>query len=100
MKVELLYFNGCPHYAPALDRLRTVLASEGVPAQVTEIEVKDEEDARRLGFPGSPTIRVDGADIEPGVRPEGGTGFACRRYPEGMPSEEMIRAALRQAGGR
>ncbi len=100
MKVELLYLGGCPHYAPTLHRLRAALASEGIRAEVIEIEVEDEAGARRLGFPGSPTILVNGADIEPGARLPGEAAYACRRYPDGLPSEEMIRAALREAGGR
>jgi len=63
-------------------------------------EVPDAEAARVLGFLGSPTVRVDGLDVEPASRNAQGSGFACRRYPEGLPSAEMIRAALREAKGR
>ena len=97
MKIEVLYFSGCPNYLPALHRLRTVLDQEGIQDEVAEIEVKDESDAKTLGFLGSPTIRVNGLDIEPGSRSHQPTGFACRRYAGGPPSEEMIRAALREA---
>jgi len=66
-------------------------------AQVIEIEVRDESAARELQFFGSPTIRVNGPDIETGSRQLRETGFACRCYPGGLPSEEMIRAAVREA---
>jgi hypothetical protein len=100
MKIEVLYLDGCPNYAPALERLRAVLLREGLPAEISEIVVKDESAANALKFIGSPTIRVDGLDIEPASRNVEDTGFACRRYPAGIPSEEMIRLALREAQDR
>jgi hypothetical protein len=98
MKIEVLYFEGCPNHAPIVDRLKAVLRVAGLPTEVSEIEVRDESAAKRLQFFGSPTIRVNGFDIDADSRNVKATGFACRRYPGGLPSEEMIRAALREAG--
>lgn len=98
MKIEVLYFEGCPNYLPAVDRLKAVLRQVGLPAEVSEIEVADESAARTLKFFGSPTIRVNGFDIEADSRHVRDTGFACRRYPGGLPSEEMIRMALIETG--
>jgi hypothetical protein len=100
MKIEILYFEGCPNYLPAVDRLRTVLAREGLRAELIEIEVKDDSDAKALKFFGSPTIRVNGLDVDISLRQVSETGFACRCYPDGLPSEEMIRAAFREARGQ
>ena len=100
MKIEVLYFDGCPNYSPAVDRLRTVLAGEGLHAEVIEIEVRDESAAKALKFLGSPTIRVNGLDIEDSSRQISETSFACRCYPGGLPSEEMIRTAVREARGQ
>ena len=97
LRIEVLYFDGCPHHQGAVERLRTVLEQEGLTADVAEVEVKDESAAKSLAFPGSPTIRINGLDVEPAARNAGGIGFACRRYPGGQPSEEMIRAALHEA---
>jgi len=97
MKIEVLYFAGCPNYLPAVDRLRTVLASEGLRAELIRIEVKDDSAARTLKFFGSPTIRVNGLDVDVTARQVSETGFACRRYPDGLPSVEMIRAAITEA---
>jgi hypothetical protein len=97
MKIEIFYFEGCPNYRPAADRLRTILRTGGMPAEVSEIEVKDESAATALKFIGSPTIRVNGLDIEAASRNVSKTGLACRCYPGGLPSEQMIRMALRQA---
>lgn len=98
MKIEVLYFEGCPNYIPAVDRLKAVLRQAGLPAEVSEIEVRDESAAKMLRFFGSPTIRVNGFDIEADSRSVKDMGFACRRYPGGLPSEDMIRAALWEAG--
>jgi len=100
MKIEILYFEGCPNYLPTVERIRTVLTREGLPAEVVEIEVKDDSAAKALKFFGSPTIRVNGLDIEARSRDLSETGFACRYYGGGLPSEEMIQAAVREARGQ
>jgi hypothetical protein len=102
MRVEILYFSGCPHYPPAVDRVREVLAQEKTAAEMVEIEVTDIATARRIGFPGSPTIRVDGQDVEPASHSERTVGLSCRTYLDGgrragVPPVEWIRAAVREA---
>jgi hypothetical protein len=99
MKIEIFYLEGCPNHKPASERVLDVIREEGISASLTEIEVPNRAAAERLGFLGSPTIRVDGVDIEPASRNAKGCGFACRRYPGGLPPMEMIRAALREAQG-
>jgi hypothetical protein len=96
MRIEVLCFNGCPNYSPALERLRKILSEEGLVVDVSAIEVKDASIAEALQFIGSPTIRIDGPDIETEARSSSGVEFACRRYSGGLPSEDLIRAALRQ----
>ena len=100
MKIEVLYFDGCPNHLPAMERVRAIVQQEGICAEVSEIEVEDESTAKALAFPGSPTIRIDGLDIEPAMRGSADTGLACRCYPGGRPSDAIIRAALREAGGQ
>ena len=102
MKVQLLYIVGCPNHLPALSRLKTEMADEGLHLEVEEVEVLNESTAKSLLFPGSPTIRVNGADIEAGSDANTGT-YACRVYRDkdtgqisGLPPGEMIRNALRQ----
>jgi hypothetical protein len=72
MRIEVLYFEDCPNYLPALDRLRAVLREEGMNVDVVEVEVRDESAAKRLRFIGWPTIRINGLDIDdtgPGLWP-------------------------------
>jgi hypothetical protein len=98
MLIELLYFGGCPTYRHAEEDVRRALAETGVEAEVNLVEVNSDEEARRLAFPGSPTVRIDGRDPFP-VPERGEGGLACRVYatPEGMkgtPTAAMIREVL------
>ncbi len=72
MKIEILYFDGCPTYSEAEETWREVLAQGG--AEVELVAVGSDEEARRLRFPGSPTIRVDGRDLFPSPPPNARTG--------------------------
>jgi hypothetical protein len=97
MRVELLYWEGCPSYPEARELLDEVLAGR---AEIEMREVTTQEEASTLRFPGSPTIRVDGRDIDP----DGASGppaLICRIYrtPDGrvtpVPSREQLEEALR-----
>ena len=100
MKIEVLYIPDCPHHQATVERVRNVLASESVLDEVCEVPVTTEVEAQSLGFPGSPTVRVNGRDIESDrtVTPV----FACRLYANGtgIPSEDSLRAAISQARRR
>src|SRR5215472_12988107 len=103
MKIEVLYFSGCPNHAPAVERVREALRDEGMSGEIAEIEVPDTETAQRLRFLGSPSIRVNGLDIEREARSRAVFGMMCRTYAEacytsGLPSRELIRSAVREAG--
>ena len=105
MTVEILYFSGCPNHAPAVDCVLEVLAQEDPQAEMIEVEVTDVATAQRIGFLGSPTIRVDGKDVEPAARAERAFGLSCRTYIDGgrragVPPPEWIRAAVREAKRR
>ena len=69
MRIEVLYFEGCPNYVPTIDRLRTVLREEGMNVEVLEVEVKNAAAAERLRFIGSPTIRINELDMEAAAPP-------------------------------
>jgi hypothetical protein len=99
MKIEVLYVPNCPNHAVALERLREVLSAESFQKHVNEILVKDADMAQSLEFPGSPTIRVNGRDVEPQSE-KAAFGLMCRLYPDasGAPSEQKLRAAIEKAG--
>ncbi len=101
-KVHVLYFEGCPNHLETVDRVSDVIAALGLRTRVEEIEVKTVEDAERLRFLGSPSVRVGDVDIEPDARASSAYGFACRMYGagEGVPSRGLIAAALQEDLGR
>ncbi len=99
MRVSFLYYEDCPSYDLALERLRNVMAEEDIPGEVEVVKVETEEQARELRFIGSPTIRVDGQDID--LPTESRYALTCRVYrlEDGrispLPAKDMIRRALR-----
>jgi hypothetical protein len=98
MRVELLYFDGCPTYQAAEEALREVLGREGAEAEVELVAVNTDREAQWLRFPGSPTIRVDSEDLF-AVPERAEYALGCRMYatPEGLrgsPTAEMVRASL------
>jgi|SRR5882672_5564266 len=94
--VEVLYFEDCPNFERALDLVRDVAQALGADVSIVTREVKDPDDAVRCRFPGSPTIRVDGSDLEPEVDRVGIPAFGCRLYGgEGVPPRTLIERALR-----
>ncbi len=101
MRIEILYVEGCPHLDLARERLCCALQALGSEDAVTEIPVTDAAAASRLGFLGSPSIRIDGVDIEPTSRRGKTFGLSCRTYaedglPQGAPSLQLIERALRE----
>ena len=99
MRVSFLYYEDCPSHNLALERLREVMAEEDTPEEVEVVKVETEEQARELRFVGSPTIRVDGQDID--LPTESRYALSCRVYrlEDGrispLPAKDMIRRALR-----
>ena len=102
MKIELLYFDGCPSWENGLKNLETALQEEGLTASVEIVKVMDDADAARLKFLGSPHFRVDGQDFWPEEREN--YSLSCRVYstPEGIkgfPTIAMLRQQLEQFKG-
>ena len=98
--VEVLTFEGCPHAEPALALVRRVIAESDIGATVRRVDVPDPRAAVEQRFLGSPTIRVNGRDIEPGVGERDDYALSCRVYRtegglKGEPDERWLREALR-----
>jgi copper chaperone CopZ len=95
VKIRILYFEGCPNHPPVAAMVRRVVAGHGLNASVEEVEVAP-DDAVRLRFLGSPTVQVDGVDIDPAARARTDFAMSCRVYHthDGLPSQEMLLAAL------
>ncbi|MDQ4131223.1 MAG: thioredoxin family protein [Actinomycetota bacterium] len=96
MRVQLLYFAGCPSWRLADERLSALAVERGFELERRKVETP--EQAAELGFRGSPTILVDGRDPF-GEDDEPLEGLSCRVYhtpegPTGVPTDEQLRDAL------
>ena len=102
MRIELLWWEGCPSTDEALDDVTRVLREERVEAEVELVEVVGHEQARAERFPGSPTIRIDGEDAVPAEAGEP-VSLTCRVYRlrdgriSPTPDPEDLREAVRRA---
>lgn len=99
MVVEFIFFEGCPNHEAARELVERVTGELGLQPEIRLIEVPDVETAERLRFLGSPTIRIDGRDIEPGADARAEFMLACRVYRtdsgfSGQPDERWLRDAL------
>jgi hypothetical protein len=97
VEVEVVYFDGCPSWRVARDRVSEALQLLGaVDAVVSMTVVTSDEEAAGVGFPRSPTLRVDGHDLFPEAAAPGAP--ACRVYPTpdgpaGAPTvDDLVRA--------
>jgi len=101
MIVEILYTRACPHHAPTVALVRQLARDLGVDAEIREVEVRGPDDAQQLRFLGSPSVRVDGRDIEPERRKHTSYGLSCRLYGRsGTPPAELIATALSEGRSR
>jgi hypothetical protein len=100
VKIELYFWEGCPSYPEARELLEEVLAERGIDEPIEMHEVLTREEAAALAFPGSPTIRIDGRDVDP-EGAQAPPALACRVYrlPGGrvspVPSRRQLEEALR-----
>ena len=98
MRIEVLYFDGCPSWQQAVENIEAALEAEGLAAEVELVKIEDAAAAQEQRFLGSPSFRVGGRDLWPDERSE--FALDCRIYatPEGMkgwPTVAMLRERLR-----
>jgi hypothetical protein len=98
--IEFLWWRECPSWERALDLLREEMAAAGIADErLAMVELGDDAEAERLGFPGSPTIRVRGRDVDP-PGPDAPIGLTCRVYRRRdgrvspLPDAADVRSAL------
>jgi hypothetical protein len=100
--VELLWFSDCPNHPAAREMLDAVIAEIAPGTPIHDIDATDPATAARVRFPGSPTIRVDGRDVDPGYVDPGDYTPRCRLYRtrdglRSLPERNWIANALRGA---
>lgn len=104
MKIEFLYFDGCPNHERALTNLKEVLSDAGIKDDIQIINIQQPEDVTNQHFLGSPSIRINGKDLEITENESTEYSMRCRRYKngnvmEGFPSKELIKVNLSTSQG-
>ncbi len=99
LTIEVLYFDGCPGYESFVPRLRELLVQAGIQAHLLERRVDSPEAAQQERFLGSPTVRIDGDDVDPDAASRDDYGLKCRLYStaeglRGTPPDSWILDAL------
>ena len=98
MKIEILHIDGCPNHEPTGLLVRDILRELGIVACVTFVCVDDDRAAGRLRFRGSPTVRIDGIDVDP-IDDDAPFAARCRLYRTsvglaGVPDRAALRSAI------
>ena len=101
--IELLYFDGCPNHEQLHPHVQHLLADLGIDADIHLVNVSDDADAQRFKFLGSPSLRVNGRDVDPTADTRSYYALQCRLYRTeaglaGTPPDEWIKRALVQPG--
>lgn len=102
VEVSILFIKGCPGCIYIAKYVKDIIADEAIDAEINLIQIDNNEDARQLHFIGSPTVRVNGMDVETGFSHTKDYGIRSRTYnvegnPSGHPSKSMIRSAIKKA---
>jgi len=103
VKLEVLYFDGCPSHEQLMPTLRELARAHD--AELVQSRVATAEHAQDARFLGSPSVRVDGRDIEPGAHRRTDYAIKCRLYrspagQSGLPPRAWIERALRATPAR
>ena len=101
VQIRIYYLGGCPNRHTTVERVKKVLKELGVAWELREVQVNPNW-ASLLHFLGTPTVHINGIDIERSARTSNAFSASCRTYREGdqidgAPSERMIREAVLEA---
>jgi len=99
-EIGILFIEGCPGVLPTAKHIKEVISEEAVDAEISLILIETAEDARQLHFTGSPTVRINGIDIETNIKDIKDYALRSRLYTidgkkSGYPSKDMIRDAIK-----
>lgn len=95
IKIELQHFHGCPNSPLLIESVKKAI--DGIPnIEYTEVIVDSNDKAFEIGFRGSPTLLINGKDIENQPEPEQ-PALACRYYPKGLPGTDLIKQKIYDA---
>ncbi|RLD64210.1 MAG: DUF2703 domain-containing protein [Bacteroidetes bacterium] len=94
IKIEVQYFKGCPNSEATLEMVKKFVAESELQIEFEEILVETQEVAEKYKFRGSPTILINGKDVE-GLEENKTPSLACRYYINGLPTEDEIREMVK-----
>jgi hypothetical protein len=95
LKLEFQYFEGCPNHKKMSDNLEEAIKDLSDKVELTKVHVKDKKAARQVGFRGSPTLLIDGEDLE-GIPTPKDASLSCIFYPKGVPSSLEIKNKIQE----
>ena len=99
VNIGILFIEGCPGLSSITNNIKEIIDEETVDADITLMRIETLEDAKRLQFTGSPTVRINGRDVGSNMKAIRDYGLRSRHYYVNgkkldYPSKSMIRAAI------
>lgn len=95
LRIVVLGLSGCPNLEATIRLVKSVALSLNEDAHVATDYVNETDDFLKIGFRGSPTVLINGVDIEGNVANDDAYVFGCRIYgTTGTPSRTMIESAV------
>jgi len=91
--IEIQHFAGCPNSPVLIERVKEAIKTSNIEIQYKEVLVESNEKAKEVGFRGSPTLLINGKDIEDMLIPKN-PALTCRYYPKGLPTVALIKKTL------
>jgi protein-disulfide isomerase len=95
VKLEFQYFEGCPNHKKMSDNLSEATKGLENKIELKKYLVEDEDTAKKVSFRGSPTLLINGEDVE-GISAPKEPALACRFYANGIPGADKIRQLIIQ----
>lgn len=89
ISIEVQHFHSCPNSDEMIKRVREAITNSKVEIEYREVLIDTPEKAEKYKFRGSPTVLINGIDLEGLPKPDLGN-LACRYYTNGLPSVETI----------
>ena len=94
MRVEVLFIEDCPNHGEAVEIVRAALLAAGQSANIHQVEIRTQAEAEARAFLGSPSVRLNGVDVEPEARSQRTYGLSCRTYRAGVARSGVPSMAL------
>lgn len=101
LRIVILGLTGCPNLESTIEMVKRAVTSLDQEAQIASELVGETDDFPKIGFRGSPTVLINGVDIEGNDSSDDAYVFGCRIYgTSGTPPQTMIETAILAAVAR